>query len=402
MTETTTTAAAPEIAYIITGDPLKPTSRVSFVLNSRWRSYALASEQGRKLVELLTSKPQDIEQIAELSDIPTWIAKQTHGRVTVDECERLRLDGKLIDYGLTGRITKIVEQGASFAALANFIENVSENPNQDVAEDLYRFLEKGDIPITPDGMILVFKRVDRDYRSFWSGAEDVTVRYPDDRTEIVKGRIPHPVGGEIAMPRELCDPKRTKVCSVGIHGCSFEYLRSYHGGKGLIVIGNIDPRDVTAIPSDANDTKLRCCRMKIVGEISEADAREHFKDVVDARYPPVIEEPVVAEDDAAELAETVDEAGRTHLKLLPIDEDNDDAMAPGRWSARGYEDGREAGVEDRANDYDYKPDFAVPPEIIDHEVARAAYSKGFVEAYDAAFRASPASAAWEETEASDD
>jgi hypothetical protein len=159
MTET----ASPEpqrLAYIVTGDASNPSSRVSFVLNSRWRSYALGSDQGQKIVELLRATPQDIDTIAELADIPTWIAKQTHGRVTVDELERLRLDGKLIDYGLTGRITKIVEQGASFAALANFIENVSENPSPSVAEDLYRFLEKGDIPITPEGMILCFKRVD--------------------------------------------------------------------------------------------------------------------------------------------------------------------------------------------------------------------------------------------------
>jgi hypothetical protein len=65
-------------------------------------------------------------------------------------------------------------------------------------------------------------------------------------------------------------------------------------------------------------------------------------------------------------------------------------LDPAHWSSRGYKDGREAGEEDRKNGYDYKPEFDVPLEIADEDSARAAYSKAFVEAYDAAFRAAPA------------
>lgn len=402
MTETTTQAPARRIPYMI-GDPSKPTARVSLLMNAHWRSFALASDQGKKLVELLRADPQDADAIAQAAHVPTWIAMQTHGRVTVDDCERLRLDGEIVDYGLGGRIAKIIQQGQSFEAIANYIERAAKNPNQDAAQRTYVFLEKGDMPITPEGMIVLFKRVDQDYRSFWSGKEPVNIRYADGREEVVTGRIPHPIGGEIWMPREMCDPNSAVACSVGIHGCSFEYLRKYHSGSGKIVIGLVDPADVTAIPQDsyAHDEKLRCCRMQIVGEIDEAEAREHFKDAVDQRYPPIQAEPQATGDDALELTDVVDpqtaleEMGRESQRLkLYRPEDAVDVepvnLDPAFWSQRGYAEGKEAGEDDRTNDYDYKPEFEVPAVVAEEEAARAAYAKAFVEAYDGAYRATPA------------
>jgi hypothetical protein len=198
------------------------------------------------------------------------------------------------------------------------------------------------------------------------------------------------------MDRDLCDPLRERVCSVGIHACSFEYLKLYHHGSGQIVIANIHPRDVTAIPSDANDTKLRCCRIQIVGEISEDEAREHFKDAVDKRYPVRVEE----EDDVLELTDVVLDDSAQFFQAVEDEiaeirradgEDASDVVSldPAHWSQRGYSEGKEAGNEDRVNGYDYRPDFEVPAEISEIEAPRAAYSKAFVEAYDTAFRTAP-------------
>lgn len=420
MTDTVEAAAPQKLAYMISGD------RVSFVLNSRFRSLHLKSKQGQKVVELLKAEPQDIEAIGDLTDIQTWIAKQSHGRVTVDETERLRLDGKLIDYGLTGRVTKIIEQGVSFESLANFIERLSRNPDESVAEDLYRFIEKGNLPLDPEGFILGFKKVDEEYHSFYTGTD---------------GKVSYAPGTSPSMPRESCDPNRTRTCSRGLHVCSFEYLSFWYPRRGKLMIVRVDPEHVTAIPMDHNDQKLRCCQLEVVGEIPEADAAEHFKSVEDARYAPVAD--VV--DDALELTEamrypTYDQSeggtlpggpetnedgsangwvgnewlpvtppdadeiiavvegatgdlGSPRLKLHAVPDDEpevSDELAPpptvSEWAKRGYEAGETDGRKDVSLEYPYEPSVEVPGEIEEDEQARAAYSKAYIEGYDAGFR----------------
>jgi hypothetical protein len=417
MTDTVEAPAPQKIAYMITAD------RVSFVLNQRARSLLLKSEQGRKVVELLKTDPQDIEAIGELTDIPTWIAKQSHGRVTVDETERLRLDGKLIDYGLTGRITKIVEQGVSFTSLANFIERLSRNPDPSVAEDLYRFMEKGNLPLDPEGYVLGFKKVDDTYHSFYTGTD---------------GKVCYAPGTSPSMPREACDPNRQRTCSRGLHVCSFEYLNFWYARKGRLLIVRVDPEHVTAIPMDHNDQKLRCCQLDVVGEIPEEDAKDHFQKIEDARYAPA---PEGVEDDALELTDdmrypTYDQseggtlpggpatnddgstngwvgnewlpitppeaiieavegalaaepATRLKLHAVPDDDVSEEFAAPvsvSEWAKRGYEAGETDGRKDASLEYPYEPSVEVPGEIEDDEQSRSAYSKAYVEGYDAGFR----------------
>ena len=294
MTDTPT--PAPRIAFIITKE------RVSFVLNSRHRSYHLKSQQGQDLVALLRAEPQDIERIGELSDIITFIAKQSNGRVTVDDCDRLRLDGKLIDYGLSGRMAQIVESGVPFDALSRFIEKVSENPDKSVAEDLYRFMEKGGIPLTPEGNILVFKKVDPNYYSYASGQTVARATLADGTVKEMTGKVLYPVGGVVEMDRADCDPNRTRTCSRGLHGCSPEYLNFWYKQAGIVLIGEVDPKDVTAIPADHDDQKLRCCRMKVVGEVPEDDAKTHFPTVVEKRYSAKSTYPTWEESDDGRLA----------------------------------------------------------------------------------------------------
>jgi hypothetical protein len=330
--------------------------------------------------------------------------------VTVDEVDRLRLDGKLIDYGLTGRITKIIEQGNSFAALSNFIERVSRNPDESVAEDLYRFLEKGNLPIDPDGYVLAFKKVDDAYNSFYSGASKVN----------------YTPGTSPEMPREECDPNRSRTCSRGLHACSFEYLSFWYKNKGRLVIVRIDPEHVTAIPMDHNDQKLRCCKLEVLGEIPEEDAANHFKSAVDARYAP---EPDVVEEEVLELTPAMqyptydlseggtlaggpavnadgsvngwvgnewlpvapEHANGERLKLHVPEEDDPAAeeVPIAEWVKRGYTAGAEAGKLDKENGYTYQPDVDMPAEVSDETDIASAYTKSFIDGYDRAYRSTP-------------
>jgi len=383
----TAPAVAPKMTLsFMIGDASKSDGRISLVLNGHWRSFLLASDQGKRLVELLRAEPQDIEAIGELADIQTWITKRSLGRVTVDDCERLRLDGKLIDYGLTGRIGQIIEQGVPFESLVNFIERLDRNPDPTVKEDLYRFMQKGNLPLDPEGFVLGFKRVGDDYLSIHSGVENVKIWEPAaEEPTVMKGRIRYPVGGRVEMNREDCDPNRNRTCSRGLHVCSFEYLKSFSGSRLLIV--RVDPEHVTAIPADHNDQKLRCCQLEVVGEIPMEEAKDHFKSIVDTRYPTVAPEPEIEADDPRED----DDDGERPSG--PADAVNDlPASAPDEdsvgievvWADRGYEDGVAAGAKDREYGYPYDPAITFPDDIPAED--RPVFTKAYVEAYEIGFK----------------
>ena len=56
-----------------------------------------------------------------------------------------------------------------------------------------------------------------------------------------------------------------QTCSYGLHFCSEGYLRHFGGDR--VVILKINPRDVVSIPTDYNNTKGRCCRYEVIGEV---------------------------------------------------------------------------------------------------------------------------------------
>jgi len=277
-----------QVAYIATDHS------ISVTLNGRFRCLKLNTEQGTKLHEACKKRPQDIDEIAMLADVTLFIAKHTFGRVQVDENDQLRLDGKVIDYGLSSIILRMVNEGDDVSHLVRFVENVAENPDPEIAEHVYSFLHKGLMPITPDGCFHAFKKVDNDYKSFACGSENVEVTVWEDdilqggfqHTFVTLGHIPYPVGGTLTMDRTLCDPKRNKTCSVGLHACSPGYLNHWYGMQGRLLIVKINPRDVTAVPNDYNDAKLRCCRLEVLAEIPEEDAVTHFDRAVEHRYTP--------------------------------------------------------------------------------------------------------------------
>lgn len=259
-------ATPTRIAAMFGGD------RVSFVLHGRFRSFLNDSDVGRRLIAELKKEVQDIELIAEMSDVALFVARRSSGRVIVDEKDQIRLDGKVVDYGLAGRILAVLNQGFDFDSLSRFIEKISENPDKTVAADLFRFLEKGNMPLTPEGNFLAFKKVDANYRSYRAGP---------------KGTVHYPVGEFVSEPRDECDADRNRTCSRGLHVCSHEYLSFWYPNKGHVLICEVDPRNVTAVPADHNDQKLRTCLLFVAGEIPEEDAATHFNKAVDARYPAV-------------------------------------------------------------------------------------------------------------------
>lgn len=161
--------------------------------------------------------------------------------------ETLYWKGKELNTGLAVRMITMLQEGFPVEPMVNFMENLMSNPSKRAVDELYGFLEKGNLPITPDGHFLAYKRVREDYRDIHSGTMN------------------NSVGQVVTMERNAVDDNRNQTCSSGLHFCSLSYLASFGGSRTVIL--KINPRDVVSIPSDYNDAKGRCCRYEVIGEV---------------------------------------------------------------------------------------------------------------------------------------
>lgn len=158
---------------------------------------------------------------------------------------------------LADRIINMYQEGFPVEPMIKFMENLMSNPSKRAVDELYTFLEKGNLPITPDGHFLAYKKVRKDYLDIHSGTMDNSV-----------GKI-------VEMERNTVDDNANNTCSTGLHFCSLAYLDHFGGSDSRVMVLKINPRDVVSIPADYNATKGRACRYEVIDEIG-GKAEEAF------------------------------------------------------------------------------------------------------------------------------
>lgn len=173
---------------------------------------------------------------------------------------------------LTSRLVQMIQEDFPVEPLIAFMENLMENPSKRAVTELYGFLEKNTLPITPDGHFLAYKRVRQDY------------------TDCRTGKMNNAVGQVVEMERNEVDDDQNRTCSAGLHFCSREYLPHFGGERTVIL--KINPRDVVSIPTDYNNAKGRACRYEVIDEID--------KDLADAAFTKSVQ--VAAEREASVLS----------------------------------------------------------------------------------------------------
>ena len=121
------------------------------------------------------------------------------------------------------------------------------NPSRRAVNELYKFLEHGQMPITPDGNFLGYKSVNTNFKDWNTGKYD------------------NSVGKVLSMPRnEVCDDP-TQGCSYGFHVGTLDYAKCFNS-SGRMVIVEVDPADVVSVPHDCNNQKLRTAKYTVVAE----------------------------------------------------------------------------------------------------------------------------------------
>jgi hypothetical protein len=212
---------------------------------------------------LLADKNTTEEQIKPLIDIPKAIETFTGGNVTVVN-GRLFYKGYEVRSSLASLILKFVKEGQAAAArpFELFLEKAFENPDPRAALDLYDWVARSGLPITPEGNILAWKAVRADYGSIHGNPP--------------LSRFDHHVGNIVQEDRMHCDPDPNRTCSRGLHFCSADYLSNYADGGRRVVALEISPTDVVAFPKDANGAKGRAWKYKVVGEVPPDEAASFY------------------------------------------------------------------------------------------------------------------------------
>lgn len=197
-------------------------------------------------------KAQDWNSFLDQVDLSRKVKDFIHSNDVQIVDGAITYQGEVIHNTLTKRVISFMQQDLPFKPLLSFLENLLKNPSKRAVDELYDFLEVGELPITEDGHFLAFKNVRADYKDIHSGTFD------------------NSVGKVCEMRRNQVDEDKDRTCSYGLHFCSIAYLPHFtdaSGGKTMIL--KINPADVVAIPSDYNNTKGRTCKYEVIGEYTE-------------------------------------------------------------------------------------------------------------------------------------
>ena len=251
--------------------------------------------QGSNIVVVIDSKPHTVskthptyEKVKEAIKAGAWddlrdiiepkqvVLNYGKGNVSV-QGEQLFWKGKPLHDTLASRMIEMLKEDFPIEPMVNFMENKSQNSSNRSVTELYGFMEKGNMPITPDGCFLAYKKVKSNYMDVHSGtvlnkpAYLMTQEEKDSLATAAMGKKQEVtveiINGvtTVSMPRNEVNDDKDQTCSEGLHFCSEGYLENFSGDR--IVILKINPRDVVSIPSDYKDTKGRTCRYEVIGEV---------------------------------------------------------------------------------------------------------------------------------------
>ena len=225
--------------YIIQGN------NVVVVIGNKSHTISKTHITYQKVVDAI--KAGEWDSLADIIEPKKVVLNYGAGNVSI-QGETLFWKGKELNTGLAERMIAMLQDGFPIEPMINFMENLYKNPSHRAVTELYGFLEKNNLPITPDGHFLAYKKVRNDFLDCHSGTMD------------------NSIGLVVEMERHEVNDNKDETCSTGLHFCGMSYLSCFGGERTVIV--KINPADVVSIPSDYNNAKGRACRYEVIGELN--------------------------------------------------------------------------------------------------------------------------------------
>jgi hypothetical protein len=262
--------------YIVQG------TQVTVVIGGKPHVVSKSHPMYQRVIDAI--KAGDWQVVEDVIDPKRVVLEYGAGNIAI-EGDKLFWKGEELHSSLSVRMIRMLQDGFDIKPMVAFMENLMLNPSKRAVTELYGFLEKNNLPITPDGSFLAYKKIRQDYKDCHSGTMD------------------NSVGKVVEMERNRVDDDQNRTCSTGLHFCSRDYL-AHFGGERIVIV-KINPRDVVAIPNDYADSKGRACRYEVIDEIDKEKADEAFaKSVQEAA---VREASVLTDAERVEVARLIQE-----------------------------------------------------------------------------------------------
>lgn len=128
---------------------------------------------------------------------------------------------------------------------------------QHSAEDLMNFIGNSEMPLTLDGRVIAYKRLNKGVGTNFQGY------WVDPYSKTVKQKV----GTIVEMPEVDVDPSRYNSCSNGLHVANRTYFNNgnFSGDDTFVVL--VNPEDFIAVPKGEHG-KARVTRYQIIGMLT--------------------------------------------------------------------------------------------------------------------------------------
>ncbi len=239
------------ISFIISGG-----GTISLYLNTSSYIIDTSHQSYSKILSILNSNDY-INQYNELLSLanPTNALRQycsdntTVNNISIEDGE-IVYNGQTLHNCLSDRILELYNNGYPFKPMLKFLENVMTSKSYRAINELYKFLEHKNLPITSDGCFIGYKKVRDDYLDFYTGT------------------ISNKIGDKPSMKREDVNDNCNQGCSQGYHIGTLQYAANdFHPNQGHVMLCKVNPKDVVSVPIDCNCQKVRVCAYEVIGEL---------------------------------------------------------------------------------------------------------------------------------------
>ena len=170
-------------------------SNVVVVIDNKPHTISKTHLTYQKVVDAI--KAGDWELVKNIIDPVKVVVNYGKGNVSV-QGGTLYWKGEVFAGALATRMVAMLEEGFDVEPMVLFMENLMQNPSKRAVDELYGFLEKNNLPITPDGHFLAYKRVRENYFDCHTGTMDNS-----------PGKI-------VEMERNKVDDNKDNTCSAGL------------------------------------------------------------------------------------------------------------------------------------------------------------------------------------------
>ncbi len=222
----------------------------------------------------------DYNNLEQYLDIRRAVENFVQGDIEVRE-EVVYYKGNRLHGVVVDKLLEMLRSGMKDSApLTNFIARLQANPSANSVNELYSFLSYKSLPTTPEGKVLGYKGVQKDYWSTTGNADTIVLQGETN----ARHQILNEVGATIEVARNSVDDNKDRHCSHGLHIGSYDYASSWSGSDGKLLVVEFDPEDAVSVPTDCDFQKLRVCKYKVISDITDTKV-ELNKPIYEANMP---------------------------------------------------------------------------------------------------------------------